>query len=286
MPLDLPRPVSILPWLCQREGGLLHEEDVPAKSAPSKQDARLPGADENPGGPEGAETSAREGPQAPHRLGRRADQRLRRAFSLPRRAASSSGRYPGGLPAREPRRTAELCSALASSWAGSTASRICGEPASGRRSRSEPGAATASRSVPMPRGPGARRNGCGLHWPCARAGTPISRASRRNATGGGWTDRRTVANQLMGSELCMGVMAVLVSGAVRAYQLLLRPVLPSVCRFEPSCSEYYRQALATTGFWLGTWLAIRRLARCHPWNPGGYDPPPAARHNPRNSPGA
>lgn len=82
----MPRALSILPWLCQREGGLLDEEDVPAESSPSKQDARLPGADEDPGGPEGAETSAREGPQASHRLGRRADQSLRRAFSLPRRA--------------------------------------------------------------------------------------------------------------------------------------------------------------------------------------------------------
>jgi ribonuclease P protein component len=82
----LPRAVSILPWLCQREGGLLDEEDVPAESSSPEQDARLPGADEDPGRPEGAEASAREGAQAPHRLGRGTSQSVRRALSLPRRA--------------------------------------------------------------------------------------------------------------------------------------------------------------------------------------------------------
>ncbi len=68
--------------------------------------------------------------------------------------------------------------------------------------------------------------------------------------------------------------AHLVAGVVRGYQLLLRPLLPPACRFEPSCSEYSRQALLAHGVIRGSWLSIRRVARCHPWHAGGYDPPP------------
>lgn len=64
------------------------------------------------------------------------------------------------------------------------------------------------------------------------------------------------------------------SSVVRGYQLLVRPLLPSVCRFDPSCSEYCRQALLAHGFLRGCALGFRRLCRCHPWNAGGYDPPP------------
>ena len=63
-------------------------------------------------------------------------------------------------------------------------------------------------------------------------------------------------------------------GAVRAYQLVLSPLLPPSCRFTPSCSAYALEALSRHGALRGTWLATRRLARCHPWNPGGYDPVP------------
>jgi len=61
---------------------------------------------------------------------------------------------------------------------------------------------------------------------------------------------------------------------VRAYQLMLSPLLPPSCRFTPSCSVYAHEALKRHGAVRGTWLAARRLARCHPWNPGGYDPVP------------
>ena len=61
---------------------------------------------------------------------------------------------------------------------------------------------------------------------------------------------------------------------VRAYQLILSPVLPPSCRFTPSCSAYAHEALSRHGAVRGSWLAARRLARCHPWNPGGYDPVP------------
>ena len=62
--------------------------------------------------------------------------------------------------------------------------------------------------------------------------------------------------------------------AVRAYQLIFSPLLPPSCRFTPSCSAYAHEALTRHGAVRGSWVAARRLARCHPWNPGGYDPVP------------
>ena len=61
---------------------------------------------------------------------------------------------------------------------------------------------------------------------------------------------------------------------IRAYQLLLSPLLPPMCRFTPSCSEYGRQAYLKHGVFKGSWLTFRRIMRCHPFNPGGYDPVP------------
>lgn len=64
---------------------------------------------------------------------------------------------------------------------------------------------------------------------------------------------------------------------VRAYRLLLSPLLPPSCRFHPSCSAYADEAIARHGAWRGGWLAARRLCRCGPWHPGGFDPVPAPR---------
>jgi putative membrane protein insertion efficiency factor len=60
----------------------------------------------------------------------------------------------------------------------------------------------------------------------------------------------------------------------RGYQLVISPLLPPSCRFYPSCSCYAIEALQRHGAFKGTWLAMRRIARCHPWNPGGHDPVP------------
>jgi hypothetical protein len=64
---------------------------------------------------------------------------------------------------------------------------------------------------------------------------------------------------------------------VRGYQRLVSPFLPSSCRFAPTCSEYAAQAITQHGIVRGVGLAARRLARCHPFHPGGYDPPPLSR---------
>ncbi|HET8615002.1 MAG TPA: membrane protein insertion efficiency factor YidD [Actinomycetales bacterium] len=64
---------------------------------------------------------------------------------------------------------------------------------------------------------------------------------------------------------------------VRGYQLFVSPLLGPRCRFYPSCSAYAVTALQTHGALRGTWLAIRRVGRCHPWNPGGVDHVPPAR---------
>lgn len=61
---------------------------------------------------------------------------------------------------------------------------------------------------------------------------------------------------------------------VRGYQLLLSPVLPPTCRFTPTCSQYSLEAISKYGALKGSWLTIRRVIRCNPWNPGGFDPVP------------
>ena len=59
----------------------------------------------------------------------------------------------------------------------------------------------------------------------------------------------------------------------RGYQMLLRPVLPTACRYYPSCSEYFILSVQKYGPWRGAWKGLGRICRCHPLHPGGYDPP-------------
>ena len=63
---------------------------------------------------------------------------------------------------------------------------------------------------------------------------------------------------------------------IKAYQLVLSPMRPPTCRFYPSCSSYAVTAMERFGLVGGSWLAARRLLRCHPWNPGGVDHVPQA----------
>jgi len=70
------------------------------------------------------------------------------------------------------------------------------------------------------------------------------------------------------------VLTLLLRGLIRGYQLFISPVLGPSCRYLPSCSEYAAEAIERHGALAGTWLALKRLARCHPWGGSGYDPVP------------
>ena len=71
-------------------------------------------------------------------------------------------------------------------------------------------------------------------------------------------------------------MRTLLIGLITIYRYGLSPLLGSSCRFYPSCSCYAQQSIERHGALRGLVLAVRRIARCHPWNPGGYDPVPDA----------
>ncbi|MBS1171751.1 MAG: hypothetical protein H6R12_581 [Proteobacteria bacterium] len=69
-------------------------------------------------------------------------------------------------------------------------------------------------------------------------------------------------------------MKRLLIGLLRAYQYALSPLLGRSCRFFPTCSDYGIEAIGRYGAIKGSYLAVRRVLRCHPWHPGGYDPVP------------
>ncbi len=73
--------------------------------------------------------------------------------------------------------------------------------------------------------------------------------------------------------------AALLRGLVRGYQLLISPIMPGSCRYQPTCSGYALEALGRHGAIKGGWLAIRRISRCHPWGGWGYDPVPPKHHH-------
>ena len=70
------------------------------------------------------------------------------------------------------------------------------------------------------------------------------------------------------------VPTMVAQGLIRFYQMTISQVTPSSCRFVPTCSEYAFDAIGKYGLLRGVWLGTRRLARCHPFNAGGYDPVP------------
>jgi putative membrane protein insertion efficiency factor len=72
----------------------------------------------------------------------------------------------------------------------------------------------------------------------------------------------------------MSAGARVAAGLLRFYKTAISPFLPRACRYEPTCSVYAREAIERYGFWRGSGLAIARLARCHPFRAGGFDPVP------------
>ena len=61
---------------------------------------------------------------------------------------------------------------------------------------------------------------------------------------------------------------------IKGYRNFISPLFPPSCRFQPTCSQYALEAIASHGSIRGSWLAVRRILRCHPFHPGGYDPVP------------
>ena len=67
-------------------------------------------------------------------------------------------------------------------------------------------------------------------------------------------------------------MKILFIGLIRFYQLFISPLFPPTCRFYPTCSQYAIEAIQKKGVLRGGWLAVKRIAKCHPFHSGGYDP--------------
>jgi putative membrane protein insertion efficiency factor len=88
-------------------------------------------------------------------------------------------------------------------------------------------------------------------------------------------DRPGLAGHAIPVRKGPGAMTRVLMGAVTGYRRFVSPLLPPRCRFEPSCSAYALEALQVHGAARGLWLAVARIARCHPFHPGGYDPVPS-----------
>jgi uncharacterized protein len=66
---------------------------------------------------------------------------------------------------------------------------------------------------------------------------------------------------------------------IKGYRSMISPLFPPTCRFQPTCSQYAMEAIARFGAIRGSWLAMKRILRCHPFHPGGYDPVPQCSHD-------
>lgn len=74
-------------------------------------------------------------------------------------------------------------------------------------------------------------------------------------------------------------MRIFMIALLRIYQYVVSPLLGNHCRFYPSCSAYAVEAISLYGPWRGSWMGLKRILRCHPWHPGGYDPVPRESDN-------
>lgn len=122
----------------------------------------------------------------------------------------------------------------------------------------------------MPSGVSARSEVPG-HEP-VMAPTPLPGAPTEPGSGLAASDLPARARRLLG--ILLQVPARLAIALIALYRLVLSPVLPPACRYLPTCSEYAQDALRKHGFLKGSWMGLRRILRCHPGHPGGFDPVP------------
>lgn len=86
---------------------------------------------------------------------------------------------------------------------------------------------------------------------------------------------KATGDDAIGSDkVALNWLRWLLLGSIRCYQILISPLLLAECRFRPSCSSYAYEAIGRHGILRGVWVALCRIFRCHPLNPGGYDPVP------------
>ncbi|OKH33327.1 membrane protein insertion efficiency factor YidD [[Phormidium ambiguum] IAM M-71] len=75
-------------------------------------------------------------------------------------------------------------------------------------------------------------------------------------------------------DTVFNLIKILLIWLIRGYRMFISPLSPPSCRYQPTCSQYAMQAIERFGPWRGSSMAIRRILRCHPFHPGGYDPVP------------
>ena len=78
------------------------------------------------------------------------------------------------------------------------------------------------------------------------------------------------------------IIKALLIWSIKGYRRFISPLFPPSCRFQPTCSQYAIEAISSHGTIRGSWLAITRIMRCHPFHPGGYDPVPPSNKSNKN----